>query len=131
MSKQDSSSESECHILFVEDDADTREMVCFVLERDGYKVTCAPTVAEALELVKQEKFDLYLLDSLLSDGTGVELCQLIRGFDPHTPVVFYSGSAYEADIKKALSAGAQDYLVKPCAIKELEETLDKHLEDAC
>src|SRR5215213_6743295 len=116
--------ESGCHILFVEDDEDTREMVCLVLQGDGYKVTCAPTISEALQLAKQERFDLYLLDSRLPDGTGVKLCELIRCFDNLTPIVFYSGNAYEADIRKALASGAQEYLVKPCSTVKLEQTID-------
>ena len=131
MSTQVNSPDGDCHILFVEDDEDTREMVSIVLHGEGYKVTCTTTIAEALQLAKQEKFDLYLLDSRLSDGTGVELCELIRCFDNQTPIVFYSGNAYEAEIKKALSAGAQEYLVKPCSHDKLEETIDKFLDDEC
>lgn len=131
MSTQVNSPDDDCHILFVEDDEDTREMVSLVLQGDGYKVTCTPTIAEALQLAKQEKFDLYLLDSRLSDGTGVELCERIRCFDNQTPIVFYSGNAYEAEIKEALSAGAQEYLVKPCSHDKLEETIDRFLDDEC
>jgi DNA-binding response OmpR family regulator len=121
----------DCHILFVEDDEDTREMVSLVLQGDGYKITCTPTIAEALQLAKQEKFDLYLLDSRLPDGTGVELCELIRCFDNQTPIVFYSGNAYESDIKKALASGAQEYLVKPCSNEKLEQTIDNLTDGNC
>jgi len=121
----------DCHILFVEDNEDTREMVSLVLQGDGYKVTCAKTMCEALELAKQESFDLYLLDSRLPDGSGVELCELIRRFDNKTPIVFYSAAAYEDDVREALASGAQEYLIKPCSTEKLEETIDKLLDNEC
>jgi DNA-binding response OmpR family regulator len=117
------------HILFVEDNQDTREVVSLVLRVEGYKVTGVETVAEALQLAKSERFDLYLLDIKLPDGSGVELCKVIRGFDAHTPIVFFSANAYKADIRNALGAGAQEYLVKPCDLEELEETIEKLLND--
>lgn len=123
--------EQDCHILFVEDNADTREMVCLILQDDGYKVTCAETMYEALQLINQEKFNLYLLDERLPDGSGVELCERIREFDTETPIVFYSANAYKDEIKKALDAGAQEYLVKPVNIVQLEETVDKLLDNVC
>lgn len=55
----------------------------------------------------------------------------IRGFDSQTPIVFYSANAYEADIKKALASGAQDYLVKPCDPDKLEQTIEKLMDDEC
>jgi DNA-binding response OmpR family regulator len=131
MNMQVNSPDDDCHILFVEDDEDTRDMVSFVLQREGYKVTTTPTIAKALQLAKQENFSLYLLDSRLPDGTGVELCELIRCFDNQTPIVFYSGEAYEADIREALASGAQEYLVKPCSTEKLEATIDKFLNDEC
>jgi len=86
-------------------------------------VKSALTVADALRLAQAGGFDLYLLDSWLPDGTGVELCQQIREFDPRTPVLFCSGVVDEADIKKALSVGAQGYLVKPTDVESLSQTI--------
>ncbi|HET6669693.1 MAG TPA: response regulator, partial [Pyrinomonadaceae bacterium] len=65
-------------ILFIEDHPDTRELVTFVLEASGYRVTSDITVAAALDLAKAGKFDLYLIDNWLPDGEGVELCERIR-----------------------------------------------------
>lgn len=121
----------DCHILFVEDNQDTREMVSLMLARDGYKVTSVETMREALRLAEREKYNLYLLDTRLPDGSGVDLCESIRIFDSQTPIVFYSANAYEDDIKKALASGAQEYLVKPCDTEELEETIEKLLDDEC
>ena len=54
-------------------------------------VTSAPTMARGVQLAQQETFDLYLIDSRLPDGTGVEVCNRIRAFDSHTPILFWSG----------------------------------------
>jgi len=78
-----------------------------------YEIVVARDFAEGLRLARQRYFDLYILDNWLPDGTGVELCHRIRGFDPHTPVVFLSSAVYESEIQEALAAGAQIYIAKP------------------
>lgn len=100
-------------ILFVDDNDDIRFMVTLLLEKSDYEVTTADGVASGLELAQHETFNLYLLDSRFFDGTGQELCEKIREFDHETPIVFYSGDAYEADRQRALSSGAQGYVTKP------------------
>ena len=111
-------------ILCIDDDADTCEMIRVLLEYSGYEVTTVRTAAEALRLAKSVRFDLYLLDNWLTDGTGIELCRQIRSFDSASPVLFVSGAAFESDIQKAMSAGAQGYMVKPIIISELESVVD-------
>jgi DNA-binding response OmpR family regulator len=54
-----------------------------------------------------------LLDSRLPDLDGFALCRRIRDFDPETPILFFSGAAYEADKKRAIEAGANAYVIKP------------------
>src|SRR5689334_8558269 len=108
-------------ILFVEDDLDTRELVSMVLELQGYQVVCAATYSQALELAQATAFDLYLLDNWLPDGNGIELCRQIRSFDSHKPVIFFSAVAYDTDIKRALEAGADDYITKPFDPYSLEQ----------
>jgi DNA-binding response OmpR family regulator len=108
-------------ILFVEDDEDNWEIVAFQLEE--CVVVCARDFNDGLRLARQGYFDLYLLDTCLPDGTGVELCRAIREFDPHTPVLFYTAAAYASDIKKASHAGAQAYLVKPVHPNELSRVV--------
>ena len=111
-------------ILFIEDHEDTRELVTYVLEASGYSVTSDRTVAAALHLAKTNKFELYLIDNWLPDGAGVQLCESIRQFDFLTPVLFYSGAAFESDKLKAIQAGAQGYLAKPCTFSDLLQTID-------
>lgn len=107
------------HILYVEDHADTRDLMQLILHELGYAVTTVDTVAGALAMTTQEIFDLYLLDSRLPDGSGVDLCKQLRLADCQTPIVFYSAAAYEVDRETALQSGAQGYLVKPTSNGEL------------
>jgi two-component system, NarL family, response regulator DevR len=67
------------------------------------------------------RIEAYGLDNWLPDGSGVELCRVIRAFDPNIPILFYSAVAYDRDIKEALLSGAQAYLVKPVSLDDLEQ----------
>ena len=106
-------------VLYIEDHEDTRELVTIVLEQRSYDVVTSGTIASGLALAGSQSFDLYLLDSWLPDGSGLELCRKIREFDKATPIVFYSAAAYEIDRDRALQCGAQAYLVKPSHPSEL------------
>lgn len=111
------------HILFTEDDEDTRELVSFVLTRSNCKVTLADTAGQALLLARTNKFDLYMLDNWMPGCSGIDLCKKLREFDATTPILFYSGAAYETDKLEAYTSGAQAYLTKPTDIDELLEAV--------
>lgn len=100
-------------ILCTEDDADTRDLINAILKSAGYEVQCAENAREALELAETQTFDLYLLDSWLPDIAGASLAAVLRRFNRDTPILFYSGAAYEKDKALAFGAGAQGYLTKP------------------
>jgi DNA-binding response OmpR family regulator len=100
-------------ILIVEDHEDTRELMVFLLKQSDYEVLSAACIAEALTLIKKEQPDLVVLDSLLPDGNGLELCRNLHRVTPTTPILFCSGLAYEADKQEALTSGAHAYLIKP------------------
>jgi DNA-binding response OmpR family regulator len=100
-------------ILCTEDDADTRDMLIFLLQHQGYEVICTDAAEEAISLAKAQSFDLYLIDSWLPNSSGLILTRKIREFDATTPILFYSGAGYDADKQSARNAGAQGYLVKP------------------
>jgi DNA-binding response OmpR family regulator len=104
-------------ILLVEDHEDAREIAELSLE--DYALICAGDFGEGLRLARQRYFDLYIIDNWLPDGSGVELCRLIREFDPHTPILFYSACAYPRDLQAALSVGAQAYLTKPASFDDI------------
>jgi DNA-binding response OmpR family regulator len=106
-------------ILCTEDDADTRELIVFILQAEGYEVICADKAEKAISLAKTQPFDLYLVDSWLPNSSGANLTRRIREFDSKTPILFYSAAAYEADKASARNAGAQAYLVKPAENEEL------------
>jgi two-component system, OmpR family, phosphate regulon response regulator PhoB len=112
-------------ILLVEDHQDTREFLEVLLAQSKYEVKTASTFNEALELADAQSFGLFIFHSVLPDGSGVDLCRRVREFNERTPIIFYSGLAYEADIKNALGAGAQAYLVKPVDLTELIESIEK------
>ena len=104
-------------ILLVEDHEDTSDLMVLLLNQLNYDVVTATSVAGALSLAESATFDLFVLDSLLTDGTGTELCKRIRQRDGSTPILFYSAKAYDDDKDEALLAGAQKYLVKPVDTK--------------
>ena len=92
-----------------------------------HQVTTAPTVKKALELARIGGFDLYILNGTYPDGTGLELCEQIRAFDGSTPILFFSGLAERSNIKAAMSAGAQGYLIKPDDIEQLVPKVEELL----
>ena len=100
-------------VLCVEDDEDSCVMLITLLRHALIEAKAVGTAAQALSLIKTERFDLYLLDAWLPDLDGFELCRRMRAFDPHTPILFFSGAAYEADKRRGIEAGADDYVVKP------------------
>ena len=108
-------------ILLVEDEEDARDLAALTLAE--YKLTCARGFDEGLFAARRGYFDLYILDNWLPSGSGVEMCRLIREFDPHTPILFCSAAAYLRDIREAIRAGARDYLIKPVIPDELRQAV--------
>jgi len=106
-------------VLYIEDHEDTRELVTLVLEQRSYEVVTGSTIESGVALANSQDFDLYLLDSWLPDGSGLDLCKQIREFDQATPILFYSAAAYEIDRDLAMRSGAQAYLIKPSQPSEL------------
>ena len=100
-------------VLYAEDNEDSGVMLKTLLEMSEIDVLIAISAQEALQAAQSGHFDLYLLDNLFPGECGLELCRQLRTFSPQTPIVFYSGAAYESDRQKGLEAGADVYLVKP------------------
>jgi CheY-like chemotaxis protein len=113
-------------ILFIDDDTDTCEMIRIVLGQAGYEAVLASTVSEGLKKAKAGAFDLILLDWFFPDGTGIELCEMIRSFNGEVPIFFYTGMAYDSHIKKAMQAGAQGCFIKPVEVSNLLQTLSQY-----
>jgi DNA-binding response OmpR family regulator len=109
-------------ILCVDDDIDTCELTQFILGKD-YELTFANSVADGLHLASIERFDLYIIDERLPDGSGADLTRQIRTFDAKKPLIFHTASAYDDDIRRGMEAGAQAYIIKPSIPSELIETV--------
>ena len=100
-------------VLCVDDDEDSRVMLTTLLRLALIEAKAVGTGAQALSSIQTERFDLYLLDARLPDVDGFELCRRLRAIDRHTPILFFSGAAYDADKKKGIEAGANAYVTKP------------------
>ena len=114
-------------VLCVEDEADISEMITSLLGLYDCEVVSALTFDDAWRRVNEGGYDLYLLDNWLPGGSGIELCAKIREMDTTTPIIFYSGAAYDSDQQAAMEAGAQAYLVKPVDIAKLIQTIRTYL----
>ena len=111
--------EARPRILCTEDDIDTRDMIGIILGGEGFEVVCSESSQKSLELARTERFDLLLMDNWTPGLSGTQLCRAIREFDAKTPILFYSGAAYENDKENARASGAQGYLVKPVSCDDL------------
>jgi len=114
-------------VLHVDDDPDIRLLIAASLQDFGYVVATAGTNAEGLELARQYKFDLAILDVRLPDGTGIDLCQKIHKVQPKIPTLYYSGYASDEEQEAALSVCGNAYLKKPVSAKQLKQTIARLL----
>lgn len=106
-------------IFLLEDDAFLRDGLCELLENAGYSVTSAGTIKDAEEIVKGSFFSLLILDVMLPDGSGFDLCQSLRNAGIHTPILFLTACDDEIQIVRGLDSGADDYVTKPFKLLEL------------
>jgi len=108
-------------VLIVEDEPDIRDLLAFHLEREGYQVSKCRTGADALRQVRALPPDLVLLDLMLPEVNGLEVCRRLRR-DPATaslPIVMLTAKGEELDRVLGLELGADDYVVKPFSPKEV------------
>ena len=105
-------------ILLVEDDEDIQKINTIYLTQQGYGVATAGTIAEATAAVRNERFDLIVLDVQLPDGSGLDFCEKIRQ-NTIIPIIFLTCSGEEQDKVKGLMAGGDDYMSKPYGLSEL------------
>lgn len=99
-------------VLFLDDDADTRDMVTALLSQSNIDVQTTGSCGETLHLANTEEFDAFMLDGT-NDGGSLRLCRILREYYPGKPIIFYTGMSHAEEIDKAMSAGASAYLVKP------------------
>ena len=106
-------------ILLVEDNAKVMKLNSEALTMRGYRVLEAETLAKGRELFLSEKPDLIVLDIMLPDGNGLELCEQLREGIDRVPILFLSGLKEEDDMTAGFEAGGDDYLPKPYTLKML------------
>lgn len=105
-------------ILFVEDDDAIAMGLQYTLEQEGYQVTWCRTVKAALEALESRDYDLCLLDVMLPDGNGYEVCRKARE-NKNLAILFLTACDDEGNVVMGLDMGADDYITKPFRIREL------------
>ncbi len=107
------------NILVVEDDIYLNGGLCALLKREGYGVSSADCRKKALEQIENREFDLLILDNMLPDGFGTDICREIRESGNTVPVLILSAMDDELQIVRGLDSGADDYVTKPFKLLEL------------
>jgi DNA-binding response OmpR family regulator len=108
-------------ILLIEDDSDLYSLLQYNLEKEGFAMVGSQTGRGALDLCRSTRPDLIILDIMLPDSDGLDICKAIRN-EPelaHIPVIFLTARASETDRIVGLELGANDYIVKPFFVREL------------
>lgn len=105
-------------LLVVEDDRSIAVGLEYSLGQEGFGVTLCAGVADALEALKTERFDLAVLDLSLPDGSGYDVCRAIKR-QSDMPVIFLTARDDEVSVVMGLDMGADDYITKPFRIREL------------
>ena len=109
------------HVLVVEDERDLARVLTYNLKQAGFDVVAAHDGATALRAVREEAFDLVVLDLMLPDLAGTEICRRLKS-DPKTaalPVIMLTAKGEEVDRVVGFELGADDYVVKPFSVREL------------
>lgn len=105
-------------IFLLEDDDAIAMGLSYSLENEGYTVTVAKSVSQALEIINQKNFSMYLLDLTLPDGSGYSVCKRIKEIGDF-PVIFLTAYDDEVNVVMGFELGADDYITKPFRLKEL------------
>ncbi|MBF2047361.1 MAG: response regulator transcription factor [Leptolyngbya sp. IPPAS B-1204] len=106
------------HVLLVDDEAALRDSLSYALQREGYEVTTAADGLTALKQFHKQVPDIILLDLMLPEVDGMELCWRIRAFS-NIPIVMLTAKDQDFDKVRGLEAGADDYITKPFNTREL------------
>ena len=117
-------------ILLVEDEENIRETVRLNLELEGHKVIALGDGTSAVALIAKEHFDLIILDVMLPDVDGFQICEEIRLHNSQIPIIFVTAKDEQAERIKGLRIGADDYLTKPFDLEELLIRVEKLLQRA-
>ena len=122
-------------VLIIEDEPDLQELLRFNLQKEGHAVTVAGTGSDGLHELRRQPFDLVLLDLMLPDRDGLEVCRIMRSDDALSglPIIMVTAKSEESDVVLGLGLGADDYVTKPFRVKELmariRVRLARHLDE--
>ena len=108
-------------ILVVEDEPSQREVLAYNLKAEGFLVISADNGEDALFLVEEEEPDLILLDWMMPNLSGIEVCRRLKSYNKTRaiPIIMVSARSEEVDKVRGLEIGADDYLVKPYSVIDL------------
>ena len=108
-------------ILIIEDEPDIRRNLEYNLGREGFNASSVGTLDKAYKKIKSKKFDLILLDLMLPDGSGLDLCKKIKSNSETeaTPIIILTAKDDEVDKVVGFELGADDYVTKPFSVREL------------
>lgn len=108
-------------ILIVEDEPDIVKMLEYNLKKEGFRITSAPDGSEALRRTERERPDIIILDLMLPEIDGLEVCRALKKNQDsaHIPVIMLTAKSQEADKIVGLELGADDYITKPFSVREL------------
>jgi DNA-binding response OmpR family regulator len=108
-------------ILVIEDEPDIQSVLRYNLQREGFQVVVASTGQDGLHELRRQTFDLVLLDRMLPDRDGADICRSVRASKQTAamPVIMVTAKGDETDVVMGLALGADDYVVKPFRVKEL------------
>ncbi len=120
--------EKETHILIVDDEISMRELLDFMLKKEGYEISTAGGGKEAIAMIERRNFDLLLCDIRLGDMTGIDVLRAAKARNPQTVVIMISAFATAETAVQAMNDGAYDYLPKPFDNNELKQAVARALE---
>lgn len=115
------------HILLIEDEVKLARFIELEMNCEGYQVTVAHNGLDGLTRVRETAVDLILLDWMLPDLSGLEICRRLRATSIKVPVILLTARSEVSDRVSGLDAGADDYMVKPFSIEELMARVRAHL----
>lgn len=114
-------------IMIVDDDPDFHEFLSVLLELEGYEVSSAYDGASAIAGIDGSRPDLILLDVLMPQMDGFDVCMTLLGREDRIPIIFVSALAEDAYVRRGLSMGAVHYITKPLDVVELLGTIKEVL----
>lgn len=114
-------------VMLIDDDESLRVLIEQIVQRDNYEFCCAENGAQGLEMLRDERPDFLILDVMLPDINGFEICEKIREEGRRVPIMFLSAKGDIVDKSIGFKAGADDYLVKPFQPEELSLRIKAHL----